>query len=95
MECAGTLVPVIASSPWLSLVMNADALPETPVMLTVAADAPVFKTCTATEPSVFLKADVLSVLVLPPALTRTAPGLTKRLHCAIAQKRLEGATTPP
>lgn len=59
------------------------------------AEPPEFVKTTATEPSVFLKAPIATLEMVPDVPTRTAPGRTKRDHIASAQSRPEGIAVLP
>lgn len=59
------------------------------------ADPPEFVKTTTTEPSVFLKAPMATLEMVPEVPTRTAPGRIKRDHMASAQRRPEGIAFAP
>lgn len=59
------------------------------------AEPPEFVKTTTTEPSVFLKAPIATLEIVPEVPTRTAPGRINRDHIASAQRRPEGIAFAP
>lgn len=59
------------------------------------ADPPEFVKTTTTEPSVFLKAPIATLEMVPEVPTRIAPGRMNRDHIANAQRRPEGIAFAP
>lgn len=59
-----------------------------------AAELPLLVRTTTTEPSVLWKAPIITLLIVPLVLTRTAPGRMYLDHMAKAQKILDGVTSP-
>lgn len=58
-------------------------------------EPPEFVKTTTTEPSVFLKAPIATLDIVPEVPTRTAPGRMNRDHMASAQRRPEGIAFAP
>lgn len=70
--------------------------PAAAATVTFVADVPVLIACTETVPSGFLNAENFMLpLVAMDVPTRTAPGRTKRDHCAKAQRRLDACGVVP
>lgn len=92
-----SVAPVDATECELSVSQAEAAEGLNPLIETLAdwAEPPEFVKTTTTDPSVFLKAPIATLEMVPEVPTRTAPGRMNRDHMASAQRRPEGIAFAP